>query len=309
MIVTFTPNPAIDVTYAVPSLLVGESHRVSVTGTHAGGKGLNVAGVLASMGVDHVAVAPIGDGERDFFIEDAAQRGIRLQIVESPVATRRSVAVFGADGHATVLNEQGGVLPVAVWDRVTDAVLRCCSPGDVLAIAGSLPPATPEDVLVELCREAHRAGVLLVIDGRGAWVEDVLAVAPALVKPNASEATSMTGLADPTDAARALVEQGAWAAIVSRGAEGLVLVTADGRVVQASPSSPGAGNATGAGDALTAAVCAGIDGRDPADVDWTEVLRTGVAWSAAAVRQTLAGVIDRTDVDALLEEVVLLERS
>ncbi len=37
MIFTLTPNPALDITYAVPRLHVGESHRVSVTGTHAGG--------------------------------------------------------------------------------------------------------------------------------------------------------------------------------------------------------------------------------------------------------------------------------
>ena len=119
MIFTLTPNPALDITYAVPLLHVGESHRVSVTGVHAGGKGLNVAGVLAGRGVPHVAIAPIGERQRDFFIVDAAQRGLRLRHVESPAATRRSVSVFSADGRATVLNEQGDVQPQEVWDEIT----------------------------------------------------------------------------------------------------------------------------------------------------------------------------------------------
>ena len=309
MIFTLTPNPALDITYAVPLLHVGESHRVSVTGVHAGGKGLNVAGVLACMGVPHVAIAPIGERQRDFFIEDAAQRGLRLRHVESPAATRRSVSVFGTDGRATVLNEQGDVQPPEVWEEMIAIVRSSVSPGDVLTVSGSLPPLTSEDVLVDLCRTAAEAGAELVVDGRGNWVREALRTTPALVKPTLSEAASMTGVTDPREAAQALVELGAWAAVVSQGADGLVLVTATGRVIEARPRTPSEGNATGAGDALTAAIAAGIDGTDRADVDWPEVLRVGVAWSGAAVRQTVAGVVDRTDVVVLLDDVEITERA
>ena len=307
MILTLTPNPALDITYAVPRLHVGESHRVSVTGTHAGGKGLNVAGVLACMEVEHVAIAPVGERHRDFFAEDAAQRGIRLRLVDTPVPLRRSVAVFSTDGLTTVLNEQGESQPQQVWDDITDIVRDTARSGDVFAVSGSLPPATPDDAVVTLCRAAADAGAELVVDGRGRWLSEVLAAVPALVKPNASEAASMTGVEDPTEAARALVAQGAWAALVSRGADGLILVTATGRVIEARPRTPGVGNATGAGDALTAAITAGLDGVPRDEVDWPAVLRVGVAWSAAAVRQTVAGVIDRTDVDSLLDDIDVTE--
>ena len=307
MILTLTPNPALDITYAVPSLHVGESHRVSVTGTHAGGKGLNVAGVLACMEVEHVAIAPVGERHRDFFAEDAAQRGIRLRLVDTPVPLRRSVAVFSTDGLTTVLNEQGESQPQQVWDDITDIVRDTARSGDVFAVSGSLPPDTPDDAVVTLCRAAADAGAELVVDGRGRWLSEVLAAVPALVKPNASEAASMTGVEDPTEAAHALVAQGAWAALVSRGADGLILVTATGRVIEARPRIPGVGNATGAGDALTAAITAGLDGVPRDEVDWPAVLRVGVAWSAAAVRQTVAGVIDRTDVDSLLDDIDVTE--
>jgi len=307
VIFTLTPNPAVDITYAVPRLHVGQSHRVSVTGRHAGGKGLNVAGVLACMSVEHVAIAPVGERHRDFFAEDAAQRGVRLRVVDSPVTTRRSVTVFGADGLATVLNEQGGPQPPHVWEQLTDIVGSSCRPGDVFTISGSLPPQTPDDAIVTLCTVAAEAGAELVVDGRGRWVTEVLDATPAFVKPNESEAASMTGIVDPTEAAHALVGAGAWAALVSRGADGLILVTATGRVIEARPRTPGAGNATGAGDALTAAVSAGLDGTPRDEVDWPEVLRVGVAWSAAAVRQTVAGVIDRADVESLLDDVDIKE--
>lgn len=309
MIFTLTPNPAVDITYAVPRLHVGESHRVSITGTHAGGKGLNVAGVLACMSVEHVAIAPVGEGHRAFFEEDAAQRGVRLRVVESPVITRRSVAIFSSDGLATVLNEQGLPQPPQVWEQMTDIVRSSCRPGDVFTVSGSLPPSTSDDAIVSLCTAAADAGAELVVDGRGRWVNQVLDATPAFVKPNESEAASMTGITDPLQAAHALVDAGAWASLVSRGADGLILVTSTGRVIEARPRTPGAGNATGAGDALTAAISAGLDGTPRDEVDWPEVLRVGVAWSAAAVRQTVAGVIDRADVESLLDDVDINEHS
>lgn len=309
MIFSLTPNPAIDITYAVPRLHVGESHRVSITGHHAGGKGLNVAGVLACMSVEHVAIAPIGERHRDFFEVDTAQRGVRLRIVDSPVMTRRSVTVFSADGLATVLNEQGLTQPPEVWDELTDIVRTSCRPGDVFTVAGSLPPETPDDAIVTLCSVAAKAGAEVVVDGRGRWVTQVLEATPALVKPNESEAASMTGIVDPLEAAHALVGAGAWAALVSRGADGLLLVTNTGRVIEARPRTPGVGNATGAGDALTAAISAGLDGTPRDKIDWPAVLRVGVAWSAAAVRQTVAGVIDGADVEALLDDVDIIEHA
>src|SRR5699024_2143203 len=50
MIITLTPNPAVDVTYAVPELRHGTVHRVEQVTEAAGGKGVNVARVLAQLG-------------------------------------------------------------------------------------------------------------------------------------------------------------------------------------------------------------------------------------------------------------------
>ncbi|MEU6079354.1 1-phosphofructokinase family hexose kinase [Streptomyces sp. NPDC047108] len=54
MILTVTLNAALDITYRVPHLRPAASHRVSEVSERPGGKGLNVARVLASLG--HCAV-------------------------------------------------------------------------------------------------------------------------------------------------------------------------------------------------------------------------------------------------------------
>jgi 1-phosphofructokinase family hexose kinase len=315
MIVTLTPNPAVDITYAVPTVTLGESHRVADVRERAGGKGLNVASVLTAMGSHVVAVAPVGADELAAFATDLTDRGVSLRLVESPCRTRRSVAVVDGDGTATLFNEAGAAQPPAVWARVSGALAALAAQADVLTISGSLPTGAPDDLVQRLTAEATRAGLRVVLDVGGPALTRALSAGPTLVKPNRAEATAALdgghGSA-PTagDLAFALVDRGAEAAIVSDGASGIQLLHEDVEL-HARLRDPLRGNATGAGDALTASLAADLDslgglpqGRDA----WAEVLRRGVAWSAAAVLQPVAGVIDPADVERLMSAVEVEEK-
>ncbi|MGW5238546.1 1-phosphofructokinase family hexose kinase [Monashia sp. NPDC004114] len=315
MIVTLTPNPAVDITYAVPTVTLGESHRVDDVRERAGGKGLNVASVLTTMGAHVIAVAPVGADELAAFATDLTDRGVSLRLVESPCRTRRSVAVVADDGTATLFNEAGPDQPPAVWAHVSGALAALADRASVLTISGSLPSGAPDDLVQSLTREAARAGLRVVLDVGGPALARALAAHPTLVKPNRAEAQSAVGAeggpsSTPAQLAVALVDGGAEAAIVTDGADGIQLVH-DGIELRAWLREPLRGNATGAGDALTASLAADVDalgglpeGRDA----WAGVLRRGVAWSAAAVLQRVAGVIDPADVERLLPAVEIEER-
>lgn len=336
MIVTLTPNPALDITYAVPTVTLGESHRVASVTERAGGKGLNVAAVLATMlaslspstgtstesGV--VAVAPVGTLDCDLFAADLDARRVPHRLVESPCPTRRSVAVVESDGRATLLNEAGVGQSRRVWQLVTDEVERLAGSARVLTVSGSLPPGTDPDLVLRLTELAHAHGLLVVLDVSGEALARALPAHPDLVKPNRSEAAgvlhALAGTTDPTpaatathptaeEAAYALVGAGARAAVVSDGAAGLVLVHGE-LALRARLPRPVTGNPTGAGDALTAALAAELDRagglRDSADA-WQPVLRRGVAWSAAAVLQPVAGALDPADADRLAPDVEIEE--
>ena len=60
-VVTVTPNPSLDHTVEVPVLQVGEVQRTSQALVEAGGKGVNVARVLAKHGHRTTAILPAGD--------------------------------------------------------------------------------------------------------------------------------------------------------------------------------------------------------------------------------------------------------
>jgi tagatose 6-phosphate kinase len=114
------------------------------------------------------------------------------------------------------------------------------------------------------------------------------------VKPNLAELEALAGQrlsaargADgPAVAAAAgrLRAAGAQAVVASLGAEGLLAVTEDGRW-RARPPAPVTGNATGAGDAVTAGLAHGLVlGRS-----WDERLRHAAALGAATAAAPVAG--------------------
>jgi len=318
MILTFTPNPALDITYAVPSVALGGSHRVASVSERAGGKGLNVAAVATAMGRRAVAIAPIGELDVDLFADDLDARRVPHRLVSSPLPTRRSVAVVEADGRATLFNEPGMAQSQRVWDRLADEVERLAPDAAVLTVSGSFPPGADHDFVRRVTNLAHEVGLRVVLDISGTHLTRALGAQPDLVKPNRLEAAvTLTNLGrgevpSVPDAARALVAAGARAAVVSDGTNGLVLVHEE-VALRAHLRRPLSGNPTGAGDALTAALAAELEdhhrngglpqGRD----DWAAALRRGVAWSAAAVLQPVAGSVDPDDVDRLLPTVEIEE--
>ncbi|MBC9820236.1 1-phosphofructokinase family hexose kinase [Terrabacter sp. MAHUQ-38] len=313
MILTLTPNPALDITYAVTSVALGESHRVGSVSERAGGKGLNVAAVLTAMGRPAVAVAPVGELDTGLFASDLDARRVPHRLVSSPCPTRRSVAVVEADGRATLLNEPGFGQSQRVWDRLADELVRLAPDASVLTVSGSLPPGTDPNLVRRVTLLAREAGLRVVLDVSGVPLTRALGAAPELVKPNRVEAAvTLTGLGrgevpSVPGAARALVVAGAGAAVVSDGTNGLVLVHED-VALRAHLRRPLSGNPTGAGDALTAALAADLEDGMPQGRDaWAAALRRGIAWSAAAVLQPVAGSVDPADVDRLLPTVEIEE--
>jgi tagatose 6-phosphate kinase len=239
---------------------------------------------------------------------------VRTALIESEAPTRRAVAVVDGVGQATVFNEPGTPQRDAVWARVSATIARLAPSASVLTISGSLPPGADPDLVLRWTLEAQGRGLRVVLDVGGEPLVRALAARPAIAKPNLTEARQALdgagkGTISAGDAAFMLADAGARAAIVSDGAHGVTLLCDEVELHAWLPTSLH-GNATGAGDALTASLAADLDvvadlpaGRD----DWAEVLRRGVAWSAAAVLQPVAGAVDPDDVERILPSVEIEE--
>jgi tagatose 6-phosphate kinase len=290
MILTVTPNVALDITYRVDRLIPGSSHRVRGVAERAGGKGINVARVLQALGHDTTILGFVGGASAATITDDLARAGLAHELIPVEGPTRRSVAVVDSgDGEATLFNEAGPAVPGAGWERLRALLAARLPDAEALVVAGSLPPGAGDDACARIVRLAAAHRVTVLVDTAGDALVQAAAAGADIVKPNSSELLAATGRSDVGAAALALRRRGAGAVVASLGEAGMTAFTSEGSW-RAAPPNRVAGNPTGAGDAAAAALVAGAVAGTP----WPERLRDAVALSAAAVARPTAGSVDLT---------------
>ncbi|WP_406217368.1 1-phosphofructokinase family hexose kinase [Streptomyces canus] len=302
MILTVTLNTALDITYRVRSLRPHTSHRVTEVTERPGGKGLNVARVLAALGHE-VTVTGFTGGATGRMVQDrlTAVPGLVDALVPVTDPTRRTIAVVDEQsGDTTQLNEPGPTVTSAEWSAFQEAYEDLVPSVSAVALCGSLPPGVPVGAYAGLIRTAKAAGVPVLLDTSGEALRRGVAARPDILKPNADELSELTGSHEPLRAAQDARRRGALAVVASLGTRGLLAATPEGRW-RATPPARVHGNPTGAGDSLVAGLLSGLVEQLP----WPARLTRAVALSAATVLAPVAGEFDRAAYEELLQQVTV----
>jgi tagatose 6-phosphate kinase len=292
--IAVTPNPAIDVTYSVTQQVIGETVRVRHKRQVPGGKGINVARVLAQLGCNVTALQPLG-GDPGRWIA-ASLREMNINAVNPPIqgTTRTTVTVVDDLAHPTLYSEPGPVVTTTEWSTITGTLLDVLRPDDWVIVAGSFPPGLTSDHLSSLVRAIHTAGARVLVDTSGPMLLAAAEAGADYIKANRAEVTEATSTDDLGEATRRLIAEGS-STVISLGADGAIHA-APGSSPVTQEAVPGvSGNPTGAGDASTAGFIAALaQGHD---------IRSAMGWAAvcgaAAVRSPIAGSIDIHDLDIL----------
>lgn len=300
MILTVTLNTALDITYRVRSLRPHASHRVSEVVERPGGKGVNVARVLAALGHEVTVTGFAGGGTgREIRDRLAGVPGLTDALVPVSGPTRRTIAIVDElSGDTTQVNEPGPQIAPGEWGAFLDRYDELLPSASAVALCGSLPPGVPVGAYANLVRTAKAAGVPVLLDTSGEPLRRGVAARPDLVKPNADELAELTGSHEPSRATQDARRRGARAVVASLGAQGLLALTPEGRW-RAVPPAPEHGNPTGAGDSAVAGLLSGLLDQLP----WPDRLTRAVALSAATVRSATAGDFDRAAYEKLLARV------
>lgn len=295
-----TPNPAVDITYRVDELAVHAVNRVRDVTRRPGGKGVNVARLVASHGSDSAAYGFLGGqtGRQLKELLAALEPKLAQRWTDTDAETRLTIAVVD-DLNTTMFNEPGRPVTGADWALLASTVTGACRPGDVVTISGSLPAGADPGELGRLVAGARECGATVIVDTSGPALLEAAAAGADVLKPNHHELLEVTGTSDVSAGIAALLHAGARAVVASLGSDGLVLGTPR-RTVSASLGKRLQGNPTGAGDALVAGLAAHLAGGD-ADLPTrlVDALPQAVAWSAAAVTAPVAGEVDLALADRL----------
>jgi 1-phosphofructokinase family hexose kinase len=307
MIITVTLNAAIDKTLAVPNFRIGRRHRSTEQRTMAGGKGVNVARALKTLGQPVIATGLAGGITGTRITEQLTEEAILSDFVRISEESRTSTAVIDpTSGEQTEINERGPEASEAELALFRDKLLYLAKGADICVFAGSLPRGVDAGIYAQLISELTALGVTTVADSEGEPMQLALRGGPDLVSPNATEAEALVGHEfrdeeDHLNALDELCELGAREAIITHSEGCYALVGRNHErarySVRAEPLEPVSG--IGAGDVFLAGyLAATYGGRNREDA-----LRFGVACGAESTQHFGAGVVDPRAVERIQADV------
>jgi 6-phosphofructokinase 2 len=307
-IVTFTINPAVDISTSVAVVQPAHKLRCTAPRRDPGGGGINVARVVMRFGADVLAVFTTGGPIGQHLQELVDREGIRNLTIPIRADTREDLAVVESEtGQQYRFVLPGPALAETEWRACLDALASPDINPRFLVASGSLPPGVPDDFyasVVEAMRGIGAKDVKIIVDTSGTPLKRALDAGVYLIKPNLREMRELTGQsmgceADCISACRQLVEAGhAEVVALTLGHYGAMLVTRD-LALRADPLPIKPVSTVGAGDSFLGAMVA----RLAAGRDMEDAFRHAVAAGSAALLAHGTELARRDDVERLLTAV------
>lgn len=292
-ILTLTLNPALDLTVQLARLEPGQVNRSEAMHSHAAGKGVNVAQVLADLGHQLTVSGFLGEDNAQAFETLFAQRGFVDAFIRVPGETRSNIKLAEADGRITDLNGPGPRVSAAKQQALLERLEQIAPGHDAVVIAGSLPPGVSAQWLQTLIQRLKSLGLNVALDTSGEALRAGLAAGPWLIKPNTEElaevlGNDVAGVAAQAQAARRLHAQGIEHVVISHGEQGVNWFSV-GAALHATPPKVSVASTVGAGDSLLAGMLHGLLSHELPE----QTLRGATAIAAMAVTQIGFGINDR----------------
>lgn len=284
MIITLTMNPAIDKTVEVDAFKVDHVNRIKDIHLDAAGKGINVSKVIKKLGGHTKTIAFLG-GQNGQFIADELTKD-HISFINIPVQgeTRINTKIVDKLNHTfTDLNEPGPLVNDSAFKQFKDQLIKYSTSQSIVVLTGSVPKGIQSDVYQELIHRLSEFGVKTILDASGELFENGLKAKPMLVKPNIHELEMYLGhrLSNQDEiikAGKTLIDQGVKIVVISLGEEGALFITED-KTYHAKGLKIDVQSTVGAGDAMVAGLCYGIQKNIPL----LETFKLSIACSAAQV--------------------------
>ncbi|MDR2703388.1 MAG: 1-phosphofructokinase family hexose kinase [Cellulomonadaceae bacterium] len=310
MIICVTPNPALDRTFEVTELRVGEVQRATASRVDPGGKGVNISRALLAHNVPTMSVFPAGG-------QSGAELVSRLNLLDLPICpvatageTRSNLTVVDGLGVTAKINPPGAALSpaeeAALLGAVKDLAASQQASETIIVGAGSLPLGFQPDFYCRLVEIGKACNISVAIDSSGvALAKAVTSGGIFLLKPNLEELLELCGkplrtIGEVRTACLEIIAQGNEAVLVTLGAAGGLLATAESWAWAGGPALVPR-STVGAGDVSLAGFLAAYQRGH----DFSAALRHAIAWGRAATLQPGTAAPQPADIE--LGAVTLIE--
>lgn len=303
-IATVTLNPAFDLVGRLKRIEVGEVNTVETLGIYPAGKGINVAKVLADLGVKLSVSGFLGEQNQGDFLQAFQHNGLDDQFYRIDGKTRINVKITETEADVTDLNFLGFEINADDWAKFTTQSAKWHEQFDLVAVCGSLPRGVSPEQFADWLKSLHAQGLKVVLDSSNAALTHGLKASPWLVKPNRRELEvwanrPLNSLDDIIAAAQQLRSEGIENVIISMGEKGSIWLNGEGVLQAQPPRCENVVSTVGAGDSMVAGLIYGLS------QGWskTDTLKFASATSALAVSQSNVGISDKAALQGILERV------
>jgi tagatose 6-phosphate kinase len=305
MITTITLNAALDKTYWISAFEKGRVNRIDKQVIEAGGKGVNVAKVLASLGDNPITTGFIGGYNGELLRQHLQDFNIHQDWITVEGETRTCLNII--DEHVnqeTELLEQGLSIKEDDWQRFLIHMKKLTDKSDLILISGSLPKGLHAEAYSELVNEVIESGKKVGIDTNGMTLKKSIEnTIPTLIKPNISELEEYCGrplatLEETVEVAINLYERGIHYVFVTLGKDGAICVSKSG-IYKAEIPSVQTVNTVGSGDATFAGIGFILKHTDDAQL----ALKSGMAAGIANSLMETAGRVKKVDYFYYLDQI------
>ena len=270
-----------------------------------GGKGVNVSVILSRLGMVTEAFGFLAGVTGKAYEAMLGSYGVSGRFVWLDHGFTRINTKVTAD-QETEINGNGPVIRKEDIDRLT-ASLKSLKPGDFLVLSGNVPKGL-KGTYAYIIEELRSARLCIVADTAGEELSGLLSCHPFLIKPNLKELEELCGISvrgeeDLKECVSRLRRAGAENILVSMGAEGAVLFTAEGLILKADGIRGTVCNTVGAGDSMLAGFLAGW----VTEHSWQKALETGTA--AGTATAFAFGLAEADGIEAVRPSVTIRDCS
>lgn len=282
MILAVTMNPSVDISYPLLEFKLDAVNRVETVRKTAGGKGLNVARVIAQMGEKVLATGVLGGTIGDYIVQELNKSDISNDFLKIEKESRNCIAILH-EGMQTEILESGPTLTKEEGANFLRKFAELLDNVSLVTISGSLPKGLPAHFYQQMIEISGKRGVPVILDSSGEPLRKALLhrEKPFAIKPNISELSQLlgmevdSGISSLQQALDHELFQGIEWIVISMGGEGAFVRHGDSDYRVAIPKIDVV-NPVGSGDAVVAGLAVALNRNQSVETVLKTAMTTGM---------------------------------
>lgn len=281
MVLTVTINPLLEKRFYFNSIIAGAVNRSSRLEYKSGGKGINVSRQLNLLGINNLAILPLGGNSGKILRSVLTAEQINHTVISQKNETREAlITVEESNRKITSFFPPNAVLSKSEIDEFINRLEKMILNSSIVVFSGSAPNEEAAEIFIKGIQFANQYDKISVLDTYGKHLSECIDENPTVLHNNIKETESSLGISLQRPS-----EKSTYLNLVYKKGVRLAFLTDGKNPVYASQydyiheiTFPAVNevDATGSGDAFTAGIIYGLEN----GVVFDDFVKTAVALGA-----------------------------